>query len=457
MAEIKKFKSSAVKNIFLHVQRKEDDGHDHKNENIDLSRTPDNYSIKQGELQDWNNRMKNVFHLNNKQLVSFAEVVVTLPKDVKPQDEKNFFYICYDFFKNDFGKENIMYATVHKDEITPHMHLGFIPVKEGDFEYNSIKGKNAVDDWIKKHGEKPTERICFKELCNREYYYTMHPRLQEFCDKELGYHTSILNGATVNGNKTVLELKVKTLSEKKEILEKELKGLEQDKKEVKFAIDKTGIQSKNFDLLPLLNEIRNLQAENEALRKIIMRNGFSYKSSDFPKAKVLPVQSSSINVYSGNMEDYEIPHGSIVVVEVPKHKLINEMPQVNIINSDEQLRELALQMSSNYLSPDKRVKLYRSKSDNIYALCQTTDDSQDVINLLLLLNRMVKEEIEDVKRREMFIQRLSQDEYDFGRTIFAKADCQVNYFENKEVLERYEKEAEKNQNQDQEEEEDFFN
>lgn len=455
MAEIKKFKATAVKNIFLHVQRKQNDGHEHKNENIDLSRTPNNYSLKSGELQDWKERTKNVFHLKNKELVSFAEVVVTLPKDVKSQDERDFFNICYDFFKKDFGEENIMYATVHKDEITPHMHLGFIPVKEGEFEYDSIKGQNAINNWIKKHGEKPTERICFKELCNREYFYTMHPRLQEFCDKELGYHTSILNGATVNGNKTVLELKVKTLNEKKEKLEKEVKGLEQDKKEIKSAIDKTGLQSKNFDLYPLLNEIRNLQAENEALRKIIMRNGFSYQSSDFPKPKVLPIQSSSLNVYSGSVEDYEIPHSSIVVIEVPKYKSVDEMPQAKIINSDEKLMELALQMSSNYLSSDKRVKLYNSKKDNkVYALCQTTDNSQDVINLFLLLDRTVKE-IEDVKKREMFMQRFSQDEYDFARTIFSKTECQVNYFENKEVLERYEKEAEKNQ--DQKEKENLFN
>lgn len=452
MAEIKKFKSSAVKNIFLHVQRKQNDGHNHKNENIDLSRTPNNYSIKSGELNDWKERVNNVFHLKNKELVSFAEVVVTLPKDVKPQDERDFFSICYDFFKKDFGEENIIYATVHKDEITPHLHLGFVPVKQGEFEYASIQGKNAVEDWKKKHGELPTERICYKELCNREYYYTMHTRLQEFCDKELGYHISVINGATVNGNKTVLELKVKTLSEKKEMLEREIKGLEQDKKEVKSAIDKTGIQSRNFDLYPLLNEIRNLQAENEALRKVIMRNGFSYKASDFPKPKALPIQSSSLNVYSGNIDDYEIPHGSVVVVEVPKQKPINETPQAKIINSDEQLRELALQMSASYLSSDQRVKVYRSKKDNkIYALCQTTDNNQEIVNLLLLLDRMSRE-IEDIKQREMFMQRFSQDEYDFARTIFSKAECQVNYFEGKEIIEKYERQAEKLQDQKEKEE-----
>ena len=50
MAEIHKFKSYAVKNIFIHVQRKQNDGHSHKNENIDLSRTMFNYSIKSGQL-----------------------------------------------------------------------------------------------------------------------------------------------------------------------------------------------------------------------------------------------------------------------------------------------------------------------------------------------------------------------------------------------------------------------
>jgi hypothetical protein len=450
MAEIKKFKSPAVKNIFLHVQRKQNDGHTHKNENIDLSKTPNNYSIKSGKLEDWNERMNNVFHLKSKNLVSFAEVVVTLPKDVKPQDERDFFSICYDFFKKDFGEENIIYATVHKDEITPHLHLGFVPVKEGKVEYDDgcTRSKKAIEDWKKKHnGEAPTSRICYKELCDREYYYTLHPRLQEFCDSELGYHTSIINGATVSGNKTVLELKVKTLEENKETLEREIKNLEQDKKTVKLAIDKLGIQSKNFDLYPLLNDIRNLQNENEALKKIIMRNGFSCSSSDFPKSKVLPIKSSSLNVYSGNVNDFEIPHNSVVVVEVPRGKPIDRTPQAKIINSDEQLQDLALQMSMAYLSEDERVRLYHSKKDNkVYALCQTSDNNQEIVNLLLLLNQMARE-IEDIKQREMFMQRFSQDEYDFARTIFSKAECQVNYFEGKEVIERYEREAEKIQDE----------
>ena len=50
MGEIKKFKSSAVKNIFLHVQRKQNDGHNHKNENIVLY--PINYKLIKRQDKD---------------------------------------------------------------------------------------------------------------------------------------------------------------------------------------------------------------------------------------------------------------------------------------------------------------------------------------------------------------------------------------------------------------------
>lgn len=60
-----------------------------------------------------------------------GEIIVTLPKDVKAQDERAFFRSVYDFYCEDFGKENVINAIVHKDETTPHIHLDFVPVIKG--------------------------------------------------------------------------------------------------------------------------------------------------------------------------------------------------------------------------------------------------------------------------------------------------------------------------------------
>ena len=302
MAELKKFKTAAVSNIFLHANRTDDDGHAHKNEAIDLTRTHLNYQIKSGTMSDWRKRMSQVFHLKSSDMVSLVEAIVTLPQDVRPEDERAFFQKCCDFFENDFGKENVIYATVHKDETTPHIHIGIIPVKYGEVNYENERGRKALERWARNHkGEKPDSRICCCEVITREYLIKVHTRLQRFCDDGLGYHTSILNGATVNGNKTVLELKVKSLTEKKNELEKKVETLQADAKAVQNELRKTGIEARNFDLIPLLQEIENLQAENKALKNIVMRNGFAYRSSDFPKPKPIVPASTSLKVFSGRL------------------------------------------------------------------------------------------------------------------------------------------------------------
>lgn len=54
--------------------------------------------------------------------------VVTAPKDLLSQDEKQFFEATYAFLKDRYGQENVISAYVHLDEVTPHMHYAFIPI-----------------------------------------------------------------------------------------------------------------------------------------------------------------------------------------------------------------------------------------------------------------------------------------------------------------------------------------
>lgn len=44
------------------------------------------------------------------------------------QQVKTFFEDALEFIKVEYGEENIMYATVHLDEKTPHLHFGFVPL-----------------------------------------------------------------------------------------------------------------------------------------------------------------------------------------------------------------------------------------------------------------------------------------------------------------------------------------
>lgn len=51
--------------------------------------------------------------------------------------------------EEEYGKENLLYATVHMDEITPHMHYGVIPItKDGRLSAKEVVGnKKALTEF----------------------------------------------------------------------------------------------------------------------------------------------------------------------------------------------------------------------------------------------------------------------------------------------------------------------
>ena len=112
--------------------------------------------------------------------------VITIPADYEGSQEM-FFKEAYNFMENKYGKENVISAYVHLDETSPHMHFCFVPV---------------VFD-TKKQEYKVNAKVCI----NRTELLKIHPQMQEYLENKLQTKVIILNGATVEGNKTVEQLK----------------------------------------------------------------------------------------------------------------------------------------------------------------------------------------------------------------------------------------------------------
>lgn len=93
-------------------------------------------------------------------------------KDI-PEKVKTFFKDSYDFLEDLVGKENIVYAEVHYDEDTPHMHFYFIPVvnevKRKVFETDS-KGNLIKHEVIGKDGIKKLLPIQKKDADGKNMY-----------------------------------------------------------------------------------------------------------------------------------------------------------------------------------------------------------------------------------------------------------------------------------------------
>lgn len=196
MAHIAKYKATSVGHMLAHYRRDESSlGRD----NIDPKRVKNDmvvahYTNKDGKLvvgrvvpregePNWGTVERRIERVNEaqkaagkratrKDAVVMADVVVTLPDNVRKGDEDRFFRLTYWYLSKKFGIENMMGGYVHKDEVlkdgTPardHMHAPFTPILDGRFNY--------------------------KQMCPRSFYQSMHKELGDYLERCLGYRPEV--------------------------------------------------------------------------------------------------------------------------------------------------------------------------------------------------------------------------------------------------------------------------
>ncbi len=138
VVHMQKLKGQAIKGIQFHNQRERDS---QTNKEIDEERSHLNYDLVNPEPVDYNQKINQMIQEQvetnraiRKDAVKVAGFLVTSDKEffdkISPEQEKEFFEKSLEFFKEKYGEEKIAYATVHKDEKTPHMHVGFVPITE---------------------------------------------------------------------------------------------------------------------------------------------------------------------------------------------------------------------------------------------------------------------------------------------------------------------------------------
>lgn len=196
MAHIAKYKATSVGHMLAHYRR---DASSLERDNIDPKRMENDmvvghYTNKDGRLvvgrvvpregePNWGTVERRIERVNEaqkaagkratrKDAVVMADVVVTLPDNVRKGDEDRFFRLTYWYLSNKFGIDNMMGGFVHKDEVlkdgTPardHMHVPFTPILDGRFNY--------------------------KKMCPRTFYQNMHRELGDYLEKRLGYRPAI--------------------------------------------------------------------------------------------------------------------------------------------------------------------------------------------------------------------------------------------------------------------------
>jgi archaellum component FlaC len=191
MAHLEKYKASSVGHMLAHYRR---DPSSLGRDNIDPSRVGMDYTLSfdpadgrvkemEGVEPNWATVEGRIDRVNErakaegkravrKDAVVMADVVVTLPENVRQEDAGAFFGWTYCFLADRLGRANMLGGFVHRDEVRAdgspvrdHMHAAFTPILDGRFN--------------------------FKQMCPRTFYQSLHKDLGDYLEQHLGYRPEI--------------------------------------------------------------------------------------------------------------------------------------------------------------------------------------------------------------------------------------------------------------------------
>lgn len=240
MAHYDKFARQGVGHIFIHFKRGytiDENGNkkyvNFGNKEIDTAKSYLNYNLNLNENGVPANQKRQFEKILNsetlpkgydlkinkrKDLKVLCSWVVSLPDNVKPQDERKFFKAVYNHLKKKYP--HCVSAFVHRDEIGKnHIHYAFVPV------FHDIK--------------KDVYKISANELVDRNELKTFHEELSRAVEKELGYKADIITGESnlrreqgLRGSIDILKFKAEKMAKEYATVKERFNG-----SEIKLATD----------------------------------------------------------------------------------------------------------------------------------------------------------------------------------------------------------------------------
>ena len=141
VARMQKMKAGNLGGAYKHNERVFET---HSNKDIDPSRSPLNYELTdrdhsvsyEKQIKDYVNENKISNRAIRKDAVLCDEWIITSDKSffekLSEGETREFFETAKNYFAENYGEDNIAYASVHLDESTPHMHMGVVPFKMGN-------------------------------------------------------------------------------------------------------------------------------------------------------------------------------------------------------------------------------------------------------------------------------------------------------------------------------------
>ena len=254
MANYAKYTKGAMGHLTKHYERaKGEDGQYIKfgNQDIDASKTHLNYNLApdHDQLDFIHRRLDDVYCMKRKDVNVMCSWIVTAPQDLNPGQEKAFLQESYKFLQEKYGQKNVISSYVHMDEKTPHMHFSFIPV---------------VADRKHKQGEKVSAKECVTKTDLQQF----HEQLQQYLT-ERGISCSVINKATLQGNKSIEELKRGTA---RQTLQNVHKATKKEKDELNNLLKQKNALEREIRALKNMKNIQGQVLSSQQIKNIKTEN-----------------------------------------------------------------------------------------------------------------------------------------------------------------------------------------
>lgn len=241
ICRIAKIKASGVTGIQIH-DRREKDGISHTNEDIDWTKTSENIDLLEQQERFRtvvNNRIAELElkRAPRSDATVMCQCLVTSDKaffDKMSREEQNeYFKKSFEFIKERYGEKNLVSATIHYDERTPHMHVNFVPVTEDG-------------------------RLSAKDLFSPKSLRVLQDDYNRFV-REHGYDLERGQIDSKTKHLEVEEYKVETRY-------KELKAKEQTLERLEQIDTKVGLQAEKGKIAYSTKEVDAIKEQNKALK-----------------------------------------------------------------------------------------------------------------------------------------------------------------------------------------------
>lgn len=334
VARMEKMKSDNLVGIGNHNQRRFSN---HSNKDIDVSKSHLNYDILdkvksyKTDIEGYINANKSSKRAVRKDAVLVCEWIITSDSDffesMSPADTREYFQTAIDFFAERYGSKNLMYAQVHLDERTPHMHLGIVPFdKDNKLTAKTMFDREALQDIQNELPRYMNER-GFKVERGRAGSEAKHLTVQEYKDvqKEIKKQSEVLDGvkkeleSVKNVTRTKNFLDELDSKSKKTLLGNDVKISQEDYQELKeqlLGADKS------------LLEMDKLKQHNQKLSRSIydlrdeLDDSKAYADRLYDKNHSLKEQIKHLDSSLGDFEMAQIAYQDALSRELSKDEII---------------------------------------------------------------------------------------------------------------------------------------